>query len=156
MRIVLVLFIGLLTVSLLAGCGGGDGDATPRPAATAAGQAPAAPPPAADGVAARTVEVDLRFYYFSPGGNDQGVEDPLYLKVGEPVQFDVTSLDSLHTFEIEELGVNVSLTRGGATKTTQVVTPTNTGTFVIWCGFHSTTKGMVGKVIVTETGEPPV
>ena len=153
MRIFLLLLIGFLAVSLLAGCGGGDGSATPRPTATVA-QATASPAPAGDGVSAKKVNVDLRFYVFLPGGNDRGTDDPLYLKVGEPVQFELTSLDSIHTFEIAELGVNVSLNRPRGTKTSQVVTPTSTGTFTIWCGVHGAPMGMVGKVIVNETGEP--
>ena len=154
MKSVVLLLLGLLAVSLLAGCGGGDGVATPKPEATAA-QATASPAPAAAGVSAEKVKVDLRFYVFLPGGNDRQVEDPLYLKLGEPVQFEVTSLDSLHTFEIEELGVNVSLNRPKSSKTSQVVTPTRTGTFVIWCGIHGAPMGMKGKVVVNETGEPP-
>ena len=154
MKSVLLLMLGLLAVSLLAACGGGDGVATPKPEARAA-QATVTPEPAEAIVSAKKVKVGLRFFVFLPGGNDIQVEDPLYLKLGEPVQFEVTSLDSLHTFEIEELGVNVSIDRPKGTRTSQVVTPTKTGTFVIWCGIHGAPSGMKGKVVVNETGEPP-
>ena len=154
MKSVVLLLVGLLLVSLLAACGGGNGVATPKPQATAA-QATAGPESTEAIVSANKVKVGLRFFVFLPGGNDIQVEDPLYLKLGEPVQFEVTSLDSLHTFEIEELGVNISIDRPKGTKTSQVVTPTRTGTFVIWCGIHGAAFGMKGKVVVNETGEPP-
>lgn len=154
MKSVLLLLLGLLVVSLLAACGGGDGVATAKPEATAA-PATLTAAPAAGAASANKVKVDLRFYVFLPGGNDREVEDPLYLKLGEAVQFEVTSLDSLHTFEIEELGVNVSIDRPKGSKTSQVVTPARTGTFVIWCGIHGAPMGMKGKVVVNETGEPP-
>lgn len=56
----------------------------------------------------------------------------LELPVNRPVEFDVTSLDVLHGFDIQALGVRVDANPGEVT-TTSLVTPTRIGTYAVRC-----------------------
>ncbi len=55
----------------------------------------------------------------------------LYLPVGRPVTFVVTSKDVVHSFWIIQMGVKVDANPGE--KTTATVTPTQVGTFTVRC-----------------------
>jgi len=95
---------------------------------------------------AKLVEVDLSVFKFTP--------KQIVLKVGEPVQFKITSKDTIHSFTVKDLGIDVELTPGGQ-KISDVFTPQQTGTFQITCRIHSVSAyGMEGFLVVTETGEP--
>lgn len=137
-----VIFLSILAIALLTACGGSSSDNAPAPKATTApDSAPQSGTPA-EGV--RTIVVQTAYvvpYYRS---------DPIVLKVGEPVQFSISSFDTRHTFTITELDVDVNITQKliGETAVTQVVTPQQTGTFRIWCRIHTNVPLMEGTVEV--------
>lgn len=144
MRRLGVLVVGLL---LLTVCGGGESErpAAPEivPESTVTPKPSESTKPEATG---KLVEVDLSVFKFTP--------KKIFLKVGEPVQFKATSKDTIHSFTIKELGIDVELTPGGQ-KVSEVFTPQQTGTFQITCRIHSVSAyGMEGFLVVTETGEP--
>jgi plastocyanin len=121
-----VLIAALLGVLCLAGCGGDD---TAKPPATTATQPPASPaerPP-------QVVDLTLAFVtpHFRP--------DPVVLRVGEPVQFKVSSADTRHFLVIEALGIELEVPQKalGQAVTTPVVTPQQVGTFRMRCRIHA-------------------
>ncbi len=69
---------------------------------------------------ARVVELTLSFIEprFRP--------DPIEIKVGEPVQFKVSSADTRHRFVVEPFGINVEVPQKSLNEsvTTKVITPT--------------------------------
>ena len=142
--------LGFLVVGLLflIACGGGDEGQQPAPPA-APSVSTTAPTPAATTpteTSAKLVEVDLSVFKFTPKS--------ITLKVGEPVQFKVTSKDTIHSFTVKELGIDVSL-MPGENKLSDVFTPQQTGMFQITCRIHSASAyGMEGVLVVTATGEP--
>jgi heme/copper-type cytochrome/quinol oxidase subunit 2 len=75
------------------------------------------------------------------------------LKVGEPVQFKVTSADTRHTFVIESLGIEIEVPQKSLheTVTTRVVTPQAVGTLRVFCHIHERLP-MAGSIEVTGTG----
>ena len=78
--------------------------------------------------------------------------NPIVLKVGEPVQFKVTSSDTRHTLTIDGLNVDLEIPqklKGGAVLT-QVVTPTQAATLRLWCRIHTNVPLMEGVVQVVE------
>lgn len=144
MRRLAFLIVGLL---LLTACGRSDeGERPAAPAATS--ESSTTPTPAqvaAPKVDAKLVEVDLSVFKFTP--------KQIVLKVGEPVRFKVTSKDTIHSFTVKELGINVELTPGES-KVSEVFTPQQTGTFQITCKIHSVSAyGMEGVLLITATGD---
>ncbi len=138
--------LGLVGCLLLAGCG--RSDEGEQPTTPAAVPEPAAAPAPAQGtaweVSARLVEVDLSVFKFTPR--------TIVLKVGEPVQFRVTSKDTIHSFTVKDLGLDVELTPGES-KLSDVFTPQQTGIFQISCRIHSVSSyGMEGVMEITATG----
>jgi len=93
------------------------------------------------------IEVTVAFIapYFRP--------DPIVLKVGEPVQFKVTSADTRHTFVIESLGIDVEVPQKSLneTVTSKVVTPQAAGTLRVFCRIHERLP-IEGALEVTGTG----
>ena len=137
--------IGLvLGMCFLAACGRDDTPREPAPTAPSTVTQPAAPSP---GGSPRVIEVTVAFIapHFRP--------DPLVLKVGEPVQFKVTSADTRHTFVIEPLGIEIEVPQKSLheTVTTKVVTPPAAGTFRMFCHIHERLP-MEGSIEVTDTG----
>ena len=135
----------LLLLAVLAACGGSSDS---KPAATATStpaqdaSQPAGEANTAEGV--RVIEVLAAFVVprYTP--------DPIVLKVGEPVQFSVTSADTRHTFTVTELNIDEQVNQkliGGAA-VTQVVTPQQIGTFRLWCRIHENAPVMVGEIQV--------
>lgn len=136
---------GFAVLLLLTACGGGEQTerpATPEPGATSSSA------PAAESLAnVRLVEVDLSVFKFTP--------KTIVLKAGEPVQFRLTSKDTLHTFTVKDLGIDVSL-NPGESKVSDVVTPQQTGTLQITCRVHPVSAyGMEGALEVTAADTPP-
>ncbi len=144
-----VIFLFILAIALLAACGGGGSDSGQPPA-------PATSAPAqqsfetndetttAEGV--RIIEVTAAFL------EPRYRPDPIILKVGEAVQFRITSFDTQHTFTIDELGVDEKITQKliGTTAVSQVVTPTHAGELRLCCRIHNGTPLMQGIVQVVE------
>lgn len=108
-------------------------------------EAPSTAPAEPQGQASRVVEVTLSFVEprFRP--------DPIEIRVGEPVQFKVTSADTRHRFIIEPLGIDVEVPQKALNEsaTTKVVTPTEAGTFRIFCSTHARMP-MEGTLAVLE------
>ena len=144
MRRLGVLVVGLL---LLFACGRRDeGEQPVSPSAPAQpSTAPTSAPVAKSESDAKLVEVDASVFKFTP--------KKLVLKVGEPVRFHVTSKDTIHTFTVTDLGIDVEL-QPGENKLSEVFTPQQSGTYQIICRIHSVSAyGMEGALVVTETGE---
>jgi heme/copper-type cytochrome/quinol oxidase subunit 2 len=133
-----LLLIGIL---FLSACGGGG--AAPKPAPVSTQPAPA--PPASQQGEARVVDVTLNYVVprFQP--------DPIVLKVGEPVQFKLTSINARHTFIIKELGIDVEVPQPALNQavTTGVVVPQRAGDFLLFCRFHLRFP-MEARVIITD------
>ena len=123
-------------------CGGG-GVSTPIPPPTGVPTATQESEQAPQGTV-RVIEVSSFIYWIDP--------EPIELKVGEAVQFKITSLETEHTFTIEALGVDV-LVGIRKTELSQVVTPQTAGSFDIICKRHRTklsrTEGRFPQLIVT-------
>lgn len=128
----------LLGIVLFTACG----NEVPKDEATSA--APAAHP----GQAVRVVEVTLSFVEprFRP--------DPIEIKVGEPVQFKLSSADTRHHFVVEPLGIDVEVPQKSLHEsvTTKVVTPTEAGTYRMFCSIHARMP-MEGTLVVSEAGK---
>lgn len=71
------------------------------------------------------------FNYPQYGATSQGAQ-VIELPVNRPVEFYVTSKDVLHGFSIRAFGVRVDANPGQVT-TTPIVTPTQTGSYVVQC-----------------------
>ncbi len=68
---------------------------------------------------------------FSYPGSGGFTSDVLYLPLNKPVEFDVTSLDVVHSFWIVQMGVKIDANPG---EITQIgVTPDRLGTYVVRC-----------------------
>ena len=95
----------------------------------------------------RLVAVDLSVFKFTP--------KTIVLKAGEPVQFRLTSKDTMHTFTVKDLGIDVSL-NPGESKLSDVITPQQTGTLQITCRVHpASAYGMEGTLEVTAADAAP-
>jgi len=134
----------VLWMCFLAACGKDDTPKERAPTAPSPATQQAAPSP---GRSPRVIEVTEAFIapHFHP--------NPIVLKVGEPVQFKVTSTDTRHTFIIEALGIDVEVPQKSLneTVTTRVVTPQAAGTFRVFCRIHERLP-MEGSIEVTGTG----
>jgi plastocyanin len=134
----------VLGMCFLATCGKEDTPKERAPTASSPATQQAVPSP---GRAPRVIEITEAFIapHFRP--------DPIVLKVGEPVQFKVTSADTRHTFIIEALGIDVEVPQKSLneTVTTKVVTPQVAGTFHVFCRIHERLP-MEGSIEVTATG----
>ncbi|WP_179130961.1 cupredoxin domain-containing protein [Candidatus Entotheonella palauensis] len=108
-------------------------------------ESPSTAPAEPEGQAARVIEVTLSFVEprFRP--------DPIEIKVGEPVQFKVSSGDTRHRFVIEPFGIDVEVPQKALNESaiTKVVTPTETGTFRMFCSTHARMP-MEGTLVVVE------
>ena len=148
MRCLGLCMVGMVGLWLVIGCGRSEEDKPQEtPAAPASSAAPSTPSAATEPKATpKVIEVALSVFKFTP--------KTFALKTGEPVQFRVTSKDTLHTFTVKDLGIDVAL-NPGESKVSEVFTPQQTGTFQITCRIHAVSAyGMEGFLEVTETGEP--
>ena len=87
-------------------------------------------PAFAAGAAPRVVKITAKKFEFDPA--------EIHLKVGEPVVFELRSLDRTHGFKLSELKLRVDVTTGAVVKLP--FTPTKIGTFTfecdVFCGLH--------------------
>jgi len=128
----------------LVSCGGEDKAKKSADTATPATSQAVAP---TAGPAPKVVDVTVSFIAprFRP--------DPIVLKVGEPVQFKVSSADTRHTFIVEPLGIDVEVPQQSLneTVTTKTVTPQQAGTLRVFCRIHERLP-MEGTIQVTDAG----
>ena len=77
---------------------------------------------------------------------------PAWLGVITAVKVKVSSGDTLHTFTIDELNVDeeVVQTLIGDAALTTVITPSQAGTFRIWCRIHTNVPLMEGVIQIVE------
>lgn len=88
----------------------------------------------------KTIKVEAGSFYYKP------VE--IRVKVGDKVKIEMTAVDMMHNFNIDELDVKVPLAKSGET-TTAEFTASKAGTFEYYCsvGQHRQ-RGQVGKLVV--------
>ncbi len=88
----------------------------------------------------RTVEIEAGSFYYKPA--------QLRVKKGEKIKLILKSVDMMHDFNIDELGLKIPITKSGSTATVEF-TADKSGTFEYYCsvGQHRL-KGQVGKLIV--------
>lgn len=88
----------------------------------------------------RVIAITAKKFSFDP--------DEIHLKVGEPVVFQLKSLDRTHGFKIPDLKLRVDVTTGAVASLP--FTPVKTGTFTfecdLFCGVHH--EDMSGTLIV--------
>lgn len=86
------------------------------------------------------VEVEAGSFYFAP--------DEIRVKQGETVRISMTSVDMMHDFVIDELGVKIPVTQSGDTGVVEFVAETP-GTYEYYCsvGNHRQ-QGQTGTLIV--------
>ena len=145
MKWLAITLMPLLIMTLLAGCGSDSSDAVPAtPAPAQATSEVAGGATSLEGVTVIDVVTAFVVPRFQP--------DPIVVKLGEPVQFRITSADTRHTFTITELDIDVQVTQKliGDTAVTQVITPQQIGTFLIWCRIHTNAPTMEGFIQVEE------
>lgn len=88
------------------------------------------------------VEVEAGSFYYEP--------NEIRVKQGETVRIVMTSVDMMHDFKIDELGVSLPITRNGETNEVEFTADT-VGEFEFYCsvGEHRA-NGQVGTLIVEE------
>jgi len=143
--------LGILVFGFLVLTTCGRGEESERPPAPATSPESTVAPKSAEvttpEATAKLVEVDLSVFKFTP--------KQIVLKVGEPVQFKITSKDTIHSFTVKDLGIDIELTPGGQ-RISEVFTPQQTGTFQITCRIHSVSAySMEGFLVVTEDTRVP-
>lgn len=89
----------------------------------------------------KSAEMEAGAFYYKP--------DTLTAQVGKPVKFTLKSVDMMHDFNIDELGVKSPIVKAGESYVIEF-TPTKAGTFEFYCsvGQHRS-KGQIGKITVT-------
>ncbi|KKS17610.1 MAG: Blue (Type 1) copper domain protein [candidate division WWE3 bacterium GW2011_GWC1_41_7] len=89
-----------------------------------------------------TVELEAGSFYYRPEG--------ITVPVGSRVKIVMTAADTMHNFNIDELGVKIPITREGSTSTVEF-TADQVGEFEYYCsvGQHRQ-NGQVGTLIVEE------
>lgn len=95
---------------------------------------------ATDDSTAQIIAVEGGSFYYKP--------NEIHVKVGQPVKITLTSKDMMHDFVVDELGVQIPVTKSGETNTIEF-TPSMKGTFEFYCsvGNHKA-QGQVGTLYV--------
>lgn len=90
--------------------------------------------------AVQIIEVEAGAFYYKP--------NEIRVKQGEKVRIVMTSVDMMHDFNIDELGVSIPVTESGNTATVEFVADQK-GSFEYYCsvGQHRA-QGQVGTLIV--------
>jgi len=88
----------------------------------------------------RTVTIEAGSFYYKP--------DVIRVKKDEKVKLVLNSVDMMHDFNIDELGVTVPITKAETSSTVEF-TPDQVGTFEYYCsvGEHRA-NGQVGTIVV--------
>ncbi len=88
----------------------------------------------------RTINVEAGSFYYTP--------NEIRVKKGEKIKLVLNSVDMMHDFVIDELGVKIPVTKGGSSATVEFTADT-AGTFEYYCsvGQHRA-SGQIGTIIV--------
>jgi plastocyanin len=88
----------------------------------------------------RVISLEAGSFYYKP------VE--IRVKKGEKVRIEMTAVDMMHDFNVEELGIKIPITRSGSTASVEF-TADKVGTYEYFCsvGNHRS-QGQVGTLIV--------
>lgn len=88
----------------------------------------------------RTIEIEAGSFYYKP--------NELRVKKGEKIKLVINSVDMMHDFNVDELGIKSEIVKSGETGTVEF-TADQTGTFEYYCsvGQHRA-NGQVGTLIV--------
>lgn len=95
-----------------------------------------------DTTGVRTITVEAGSFYYKPA--------EIRVKKGQKVKIVMNSVDMMHDFNIDELGVKLPITKSGETNTVEF-TPDKVGQFEYYCSVGQHRKnGQVGTLIVEE------
>ncbi|MSQ07445.1 MAG: hypothetical protein EXR54_07055 [Dehalococcoidia bacterium] len=92
----------------------------------------------------QAVAVKLSDYRFIP--------DVLTVQAGKKASFTVTGESRNHTFTIEKLGVDVPVPANTTQAIEFDVPAGSSGEMALVCRIHGTSRGMVGKVLISPAG----
>ena len=160
--LILIAMVAIIATLAAVACGGGDdGEATAPPPPAAAGTPPpaaAAPPPqappppatpSADCPAGATQVTVINHDLGGPKGAYGFEPKELTFKLGETVCFTNIAETELHSFTVDELGIDIDINGSGNPGATGTVTHTfdKAGTFRLVCIYHEG-NGMVGTLTV--------
>ena len=143
-----IAMVAIIATLAAVACGGGDdGEATAPPPPAAA-----APPPAAPSADCPTGATQMTVINHDLGGpkGAYGFEPKeLTFKLGETVCFTNIAETELHSFTIDDLGIDIDINGSGNPGATGTLTHTfdRAGTFRLVCIYHEG-NGMVGTVTV--------
>lgn len=88
----------------------------------------------------QVINVEAGSYYYKP--------DVITVKQGQKVRLVLNSVDMMHNFNIDELGVKIPITQSGNTSQVEFTAET-VGTFEYYCSVGNHRQmGQVGKLIV--------
>lgn len=88
----------------------------------------------------RTITIEAGSFYYKPA--------EIRVKKGEKVKLVMNSVDMMHDFNIDELGVKIPIAKAGETATVEF-TPDKVGEFEYYCSVGEHRKnGQVGTIIV--------
>ncbi len=132
-------FLSLVSLAVLAAaCGGGGDDptATPRPTSTNTPAVAATSPPTGGGEVVNIVQTENPYVF---------IPDTYDLELGKTYTLKFTATKEFHTFNVDELGIEIFINAGESVQ--QDITPTKAGTFKLYCVPHQA-LGMVGEIRV--------
>lgn len=95
-----------------------------------------------DDMSMRVIQVEAGSFYYAP--------NEIRVKRGEPVRIEMTSVDMMHNFVIDELNIEIPITQAGETSKVEF-TPIEVGEYEFYCGVgNHRAQGQVGTLIVEE------
>jgi nitrite reductase (NO-forming) len=131
--------LAVVAVLAAASCSSDDLTADEAAATTQAATDTAAPPDPGTSSTARRVKVVADGLAFRPGD--------LTFRAGEAVEIELSSVDIVHNFTIDELGQAIEADAGETT--TGDFTPTEPGRFAFYCSIPGhRAAGMEGEIVV--------
>ena len=157
--ITLAILAASISLALVA-CGGySEPTPTPQPPSPPPPRPPVplafveAPPPSACTADAKEATRTIRVVNRDPAGSEDGEYrfDPneFTIKLGETVSFEMVAQTELHSFTVDELGIDIDIDGAETPGKTETRTCTfnKAGTFNLTCIYH-VGHGMVGKITV--------
>ena len=88
----------------------------------------------------KTIQIEAGSFYYKP--------NVITVKKGQKVKIVMKSVDMMHNFNIDELNVQIPITKSGETGTVEFI-PNKVGTYEYYCSVEQhRANGQVGKLIV--------